>query len=167
MAVTGKSKQLALDTNVLFDLAANLESAHAFREAFLEKGYKLLISPTVIQETYFLYENGNPKQQLLAKSALENLLSWKIEPFDLKSVGHGITEQFSNRIRRKGLLPDAEMNDGLILAETSLAGIPILVMSDRHLLNIDESDLRICFDDSDMSTVTCFHPKKLYRAISH
>ena len=49
--------------------------------------------------------------------------SWNLSPFDLKSVGHGITEQFFKKLRRIGLLPEDEFHDGLILAETALADI--------------------------------------------
>jgi predicted nucleic acid-binding protein len=47
-------KQLALDTNVLFDLADGKDFAHDFREISRRKGYALLVSPTVVAELYFL-----------------------------------------------------------------------------------------------------------------
>jgi hypothetical protein len=41
-------------------------------------------------------------------------------------VGHGITEQFANRLLRVGILPEGEFNDGLILADkVSVIGIDI------------------------------------------
>ena len=90
---------------------------------------------------------------------------WGIEPYDLKSVGHGITEGFARRLIEKRLLPADEFNDGLILAETALAHIPILATSDKHLLDIDESDLKLIFDERDLFQVAPLHPKRLLRAI--
>jgi len=43
------------------------------------------------------------------------------------------------------LLPEAELNDGLILAEIGLAGIQLIVSSDKHLLDIEADELaRVC-----------------------
>jgi hypothetical protein len=39
MAAPGKKKLLALDTNLLFDLAADKDFAHTFREVYQEHGY--------------------------------------------------------------------------------------------------------------------------------
>jgi hypothetical protein len=91
---------------------------------------------------------------------------WHLLPFDLKSVGHGITEQFSARLIRAQLLPEDEFNDGLILAETALAFIPVLVTSDSDLLNIEEAELRVQFEDADLMPVQIFHPKRLSKAIA-
>ena len=63
------------------------------------------------------------------------------------------------------LLPEDEFNDGLILAETSLAGIPMLVTSDKHLLDIDEDALRLAFNEADLLPVSPLHPKNLLRAL--
>jgi hypothetical protein len=50
MAAPGKKKLLALDTNLLFDLAADKDFAHTFREVYQERGYSLVVPPTAIQE---------------------------------------------------------------------------------------------------------------------
>ena len=50
MAAPGKKKLLALDTNLLFDLAAGKDFAHTFREVYQERGYALVVPPTAIQE---------------------------------------------------------------------------------------------------------------------
>ncbi|HXP61925.1 MAG TPA: hypothetical protein VN829_15625 [Dongiaceae bacterium] len=42
MAASHPRKSLALDTNLLPDLAAEADFAHTFREVFLEKDYLLL-----------------------------------------------------------------------------------------------------------------------------
>ena len=165
MAALETRKRLALDTNIPLDLAAEEDFAHAFIEVFRERGYALSVPPTVVQElTLLAFGNSGPKQEKALK-ALQQLRQWGIEPYDLKSVGHGITEQFARRLIQKRLLPEEEFNDGLILAETALAHIPILATSDKHLLDIEESELKLSFDERDLSHVAPLHPKRLLRAI--
>lgn len=165
MAAPAASKQLALDTNVLFDLAAGEDFAHDFIEAFRGKEYLLKVPPTVVQElANFAFNTKGIKQQRAMK-ALQQLRQWGIEPYDLKSVGHGITEQFARRLIHKRLLPDEELNDGLILAETALAHIPILVTSDKHLLNIEKEELDEIFDERHLTPVSPAHPKGLFKAL--
>ena len=57
------------------------------------------------------------------------------------------------------------MNDGLILAEVPLAEVPLLVTSDKHLLDIDETVLRLAFNDADLFPVSPVHPRRLLRAM--
>jgi len=63
------------------------------------------------------------------------------------------------------LLPDTELNDGKILAQTSLMAIPLLVTSDRHLLDIAEEALLLAFNESDLFPVRPAHPKALLKAL--
>ena len=166
MAAQGPKKLLALDTNLLFDLAAERDFAHTSREIYQKRRYSLAVPPTVIQElTYCALEKQSPETPLALK-ALQQMRAWRLSPYDLKSVGHGITEQFSRRLMQLGLLPEGEFNDGLILAETALAGIPVLVTSDSDLLDIDEVALRVRFGESDLSPVQIVHPKLLLKAVA-
>jgi len=67
---------------------------------------------------------------------------------------------------RVGLLPEGEFNDGLILAESALAGIPVLVTSDADLLDIEEIPLRVQFEEADLPPVRICHPKLLLKAVA-
>jgi hypothetical protein len=160
-------KQLALDTNILFDLARPLEITHEFREAFLAAGYLLRVPPTAVQELVFASEDEEqePKHRALAARALKGMIGWQIKPFDLAAVGHGLTDAFAKKLLAKGLLPEREYNDGLILAETSLADIPMLVTRDKHLLDIDPTLLKLTFDECDLPHVYPAHPRSLWRAM--
>ena len=166
MAAPGPKKLLALDTNLLFDLAAGEDFAHTFREVYQERGYSLVVPPTAIQELAFYALEKQCAATPLARKALQELRSWSLSPFDLKSVGHGITEQFSEKLLRIGLLPEGEFNDGLILAETALANIPALVTSDADLLDLDESKLAVEFEAADLPPVLICHPKRLLKAMA-
>jgi predicted nucleic acid-binding protein len=161
----GRKKQLALDTNVLVDLAERKDAAHSLRATFQQRGYLLLITPTVVAELDALSYYGEPAQQTAAHRALNKLFEWSIKPLVLATIQKDIAESFAKRLPLAGLLPGDEFNDGLILAESSLAEIPLLVTSDKHLLDIDETALRLAFHDADLLPVSPVHPRRLLRAL--
>ena len=165
MAAFAPRKRLAQDTNVLFDLADGKEIAHDFKEVFRTNGYALVIAPMVVGELHFLENHGDSKQRVFAARSLDNLSRWEINPFAIDSVNEAVAERFAVRLIQTRLLPDGEISDGLILAETSLAEIPLLVTSDKHLLDIDETALKLAFHDADLLPVSPVHPRRLLRAL--
>ncbi len=160
------SKRLALDANLPLDLAEGFPVAHDFREVCVERNYSLWLPPTAVQELTFIAEVGSdPKKRRLAVKALSNLLAWKIQPFDLEPVQHGYAERFSRLLRDRCLLPETEVNDGMILAETSLKGLPMLVTSDAHILDIEPVQLSVAFADRGLVPVTPMHPKPILKTL--
>jgi hypothetical protein len=109
----------------------------------------------VFRELGFAALYGTGLHQALAQKAVAQAAGWGILSFSLSSVEDGITERFSLRLREKGLPPEDEVHDGVILAETSLAEIPLLVTSDEHLLDVDEDALLLAFQEADLQPV---HP---------
>jgi len=64
-------KPLALDTNLLLDLAGDEDFAHEFREEFSARGYVLLVPPTVVAElTFFASIKNMPRKLCCWLSAL-------------------------------------------------------------------------------------------------
>ena len=158
-------KQLALDTNLLLDLAEEKDWAQDFREEFQTCGYTLRIGPTVVMELEWLASSGKEAQRTYAGRAAERVSAWRITPFELSAIDQAIAERFGDALLELSLIPDDEFNDGLILAESSLAEIPLLVTSDKHLLDIDETALRLAFHDADLLPVSPVHPRRLLRAM--
>jgi len=160
-------KLLALDTNLVLDLAEDLDSAHDFRETFKSRGYGFRLPSTAAMELSWKARNDPAHRvRALATRALAGLRKWDIQPLsELGDLDFAIAKQFVSRLQYARLLPDEEMNDGLILAETSLAQIPALVTSDAHLLDIDETDLRLVFEECDLPGVTPVHPQKMLKAL--
>jgi len=127
----GPKKQLSLDANFVFDLAAEKEFAHDFLEVFQRKGYALLLPPTAFHELHtILIEGDIEADRKLAGIALRCVTQWSIRPFDLDSTAEAICMQFVRSLVHQRLIPEEEFNDGLILAETSFEQIPLLVTSD-------------------------------------
>ncbi|HXP59568.1 MAG TPA: hypothetical protein VN829_03700 [Dongiaceae bacterium] len=46
-----------------------------------------------------------------------------------------------------------------------MAAIPVLVSSDRHLLDIPEDGLLVCLNEADLPGVRIAHPKGLIKAL--
>ena len=158
-------KRLALDANFLLDLAEDKDFAHDFREGFQARGYDLLVPPTAAGELDVLGIYGGEPQRTYANQALEKISVWGCEPYSLSSTNLAIAEQFSNRLMALKLIPEDEWNDRRILGEASVAEIPLLVTSDKHLLDIDEDALLMVFQEADLWPVHPVHPKRLLRAL--
>jgi predicted nucleic acid-binding protein len=165
MAANGPQKRLALDTNVFLDLAEERDFAWEFVEVFQGAGYALCFPPTVLEELVFASLEGTARERALAAKTLLNVESWVIRSFGLSSIQEALAERFAQRLLDLGLLPPEEANDASILAEASVADIPLLVTSDKHLLNIDDESLLLAFNDADLTPVNPAHPKRLLRAL--
>lgn len=65
-------RQLALDTNVLIDLAEENVFAHTFRELLQQRGYSLRVPPTVVQELAYSVEteDNHSRRSLIALSQM-------------------------------------------------------------------------------------------------
>ena len=161
----GPKKSLALDTNLLLDLAGEEDFAHELKEEFVSRGYSLVVPPTVVAELTFLALLENAPQKEKASLALDKMGHWNCQPFGLSSTQMAIAARFSARLMEALLLPEDEQNDGKILAQTSLVQIPLLVTSDKHLLDIDEEALLLAFNEADLLPVHPAHPKRLLRAL--
>ena len=164
MAASQK-KSLALDANLLLDLAEAKDFAHEFREEFAGRHYSFFVPPTVIAELDLLATFGVIPQRDFANIALEKLGSWRCQPYALSSTELAIAQRFAARLMDLRLIPETEQNDGKILAQTSLAEIPLLVTSDKHLLQIDEDALLLAFNEADLLPVHSAHPKRLLKAL--
>src|SRR6058998_750858 len=100
MAVSPKRK-LSLDTNLPLDLAQPQDFAQEFREEFQQRGYALMLSPTVLAELEYLILFGSGKVRRLATVAFSNIQGWHLTPFDLPGVHQTIAEQFAHRLQRQ------------------------------------------------------------------
>lgn len=141
---------LAADTNVLLDLALGTDAIIDALETLRERipKIRLVVPPTVLHELALTVKSGETaKKRKAALVALSRLREWGFEPLNLVPVGHGIVERIADILRHKGLIPVAEMNDSLIVAEAALLGCGILLSADSHLRGIDFQRLRLLLQD--------------------
>jgi len=159
-ATVPQRPRFALDTNVLIDLGEGKPFAQRFLATYRNAG--LAVPPTVIQELVHIATSNHPARQC-AHTALTDMLRWNIQPFNLKAVGHGITEVSARKLMVSGVLPDGEFNDGLIVVETALAGVSTLITSDKHLLMINPARLAQQLNQYDLPPVAIYSPRDILR----
>jgi predicted nucleic acid-binding protein len=158
---------IALDTNCILDLADDigwmLELHHGIRGKF-----PLVIPPTVVQELAWFVKSNHKNKGSSARKALENLRPvWGIEPYDLKSVGHGIVEANTYEVFKRNLLPPEETNDAQIIVECGLHDhIGMLITSDRHLLDMDKTNFFQFLHDKDLTKFYIRSAKDYWRTLT-
>lgn len=84
-------------------------------------------------------------------------------PLNLVPVGHGIVSHIAAEIRHKDLLPPAEMNDSLIIAEAALLGCGMLLSGDAHLRGVDFQSLTLLLQGFDVAAPVIATPRELVR----
>jgi predicted nucleic acid-binding protein len=157
---------IAADTNVLMDLAAEVESVVDALGLVRQRvaGARWIVLPTVIQELRFIAKYGETEEEeRLAVKALQSLTHWDFEPVNFLPVEYGIAEQIALRLQRAGLLPETEINDSFILAEAALLGCGLLVSSDEHFASVDFQRLTLELKASDVSVPAIASPRDIIR----
>jgi predicted nucleic acid-binding protein len=163
-----KSPLVAVDTNVLLDLAAEDEACWDCMDTMKARRElpRWVILPTVLQELAHLVDHGETAEvQELALTALQSLLSWGFEPLDLQPVGHGIVERIGDEIRSRGLIPARERNDSFIIAEAALCDCDILISSDSPVYGVDQRALHALLNDFHVKPVAILWPRQVVRVL--
>ena len=96
---------IAVDTNVLFDLAADVETVvdaiATIRRGV--KGARFIVPPTALHEVADNAIHGETiKKREIAQSVFPRVRAlWKFEPVNLVPVEHGIVERIADTIRQR------------------------------------------------------------------
>lgn len=164
-AVPRKPLWAAVDTNVLLDLADGKDRVWDAIDTIKKRlsGVQFVLPPTVVQELAWIVEHGETsRERRLALTAASRLASeWQFVPLTLIPVGHGITDRIASQLRRSGLLPEEEVNDATIVAESALTGCRILLSSDAHLTNIPADKLALILTAADVEPVLIASPRSI------
>jgi len=164
-ASTSRSQLIAVDANVLFDLATDLddvwEAVSVIRGRLQDA--RLLIPPTVQHElaNWALYRDIQKGRA--ARKAIQLAQCLRIVPINLLPVRLGIAERIAARLRQQGLVPDEEINDSLVLSESALFGCSILLSSDEHLRGIDFERLTLELQAFDVTPPVVATPREIVR----
>jgi predicted nucleic acid-binding protein len=162
-----RSTLVAVDTNLLLDLAVPKDKAHDAIAIFRQRvpGVEFVVVPTAIDELAYISENGDTEaHRTLALTALQKLVHvWKFRPLDFIPVGHGIIEAVAGKLRGNGLIPAKEVNDSYILAEAALANCTILITSDEHIRGADPTLLSLTLKSCDVSAILVRTPGDIVR----
>src|SRR5580693_4829279 len=110
-ATSNRPQLVAVDANVLFDLADVVEdvvdAVAVVQERLLET--RLVMPPTVQQElANWALRGDNSEKRQAAQRAVRAAQSHRIVPANLIAVRHGIADRIALRLRDLGLLPEPE-----------------------------------------------------------
>lgn len=97
------SKRLALDTNVLLDMAAGYEFALRFKKEFQARKFALYYPPGVAAELAHLSLEGNAEQRARAGIALDHLILWGLTPIILTDIEKGYRKNFMGFVEDRRL----------------------------------------------------------------
>lgn len=166
---TPKSKPtlVAVDTNVLLDLARNdetvLDGLATIRKRLAPVSF--VVSPTVIQELADIADHGETAAvRNLAVAALTKLVQeWNFLPFNYLPVGDAIVFETGRKLRARKLIPEEEVNDSFVIVEAGLIGATLLISSDAHIHEIDQQMLKVELDAADISTPLISSPKNVVK----
>ncbi len=160
-----KSPLVAIDTNFPLLLAAGDDTALDALDVVRKRmrPAEILVPPTVQGELLHQAENDpDAVQRALAKKALLQLRSrWHFHPADLNSAQEAVTREAARRILFAGLLPAAEINDALVIAESSVLNSILLVSNDSHLLKADHRRLGLLFRELDLPVPLIVSPREV------
>lgn len=155
---------IAVDTNILFDLVQKVEVVIDCLETIAKRipNSSIIVLPTVILELQKWAKSGDLKEQETSAKALSSILNpWGFVPVNCIPVGHGIVEQIGRKIRAGGLIPEEEIHDSFIVAEAALYGATMLISSDGHIKDIDQTMLRIELKAGDVYCPVIASPWKI------
>jgi hypothetical protein len=91
--------------------------------------------------------------------------AWEIAPALLSEMEQSLAAQFAGICLEKGIVPQAERNDALLLGEAAAKRIPFVVSSDSHLLNTDFEELTLVCHALDLPLVSVLHPTSALRSL--
>jgi len=167
MAPTSAQRVLiAVDTNVLLDLADEVDDVVDAFQLIHDRipTRQFVMPPTVAHElAREATQAETAKLRARGRRAFREARRRDIRPVDLIAVRHGIAEQVSRRLREAGLLPEEEVNDGLILGETALLHCAILLTTDSHLRGIPHERLTLELQALDLPAPIVATPRELVR----
>jgi len=150
-----KPLRLAVDTNVLLDLAEGVEAILDTLTLLDQRlpGNDILIVPSVLDELAFLCDSGQSER--VRQSALGAIRlvreQDRFRPLLELACPSARIEEVAREFRSRGLLPEEEVHDSLILAEAALLGCGLLLTSDEHLRGVDHEKLTLVLNPFELA----------------
>ena len=162
-----KPLRLAVDTNVLLDLA---EGAEAVLDTLALLDQRLpdndrLVVPSVLDELAFLCDSGDSDRVRQGALRAMNLLREhdRFRPLLELACPQALVDEVAKAIRVRGLLPAQEVHDSLILSEAALLDCGLLLTSDEHLRGIDHEHLTLALNPFELVPPVIASPREIVR----
>lgn len=162
-----KTLRLAADTNVLLDWADETPDVLDALTTIAARlpGTDKLVPPSALDELAFLCDSGETVAvRQSARRAMRMLRDQNhFRPLLELPFPETAVETVARELRRRGLLPDEEVHDSLILAEAAYLGCALLLTSDTHLRGIDHEALTLVLRPFDLSAPVIATPREIVR----
>jgi len=161
---------LAVDTNVALDFADErdevIDSVTTIRKRIQDA--ILCVPPTTLLELAHAADFGETLGKRAAASRfLREHRVWNFRLIHFVPAGDIQVTRIADSLREQGLIPAAEVNDSLILAEAALLGCSILLTSDEHLRGIDFERLTLELQSLDATAPVIATPREIVRKFFH
>ena len=160
-----KPSRLAVDTNVLLDIADGVDDVLDAADVIADRlpDAEQLVTPSVLDELAYLADSGlTPQVRRSAGLAIQLLRNKdRFRPILELPFAPEKTEGLAKEFRRRQLLPDEEIHDSLILAETVLLDCGILLTGDEHLRSIDHQQLTWLLNQHDLTAPVIATPRDI------
>ncbi|MBI2929905.1 MAG: type II toxin-antitoxin system VapC family toxin [Verrucomicrobia bacterium] len=165
--MAAKPLRLPVDTNVLLDLADEVEDV---LDALSVIDRRLpeadgLVPPSVLDELAYLCDSGQTRQvRESARKALRQLREEKrFRPLLELLLGEEVAESLAADFRQRGLLPAEELHEALILAEAALLNCGMSLTSDEHLRGIDHEEPTLVLHPHGLAAPVIATPREIVR----
>ncbi len=161
---------VAVDTNFLIALADkdddSLDALRTLQERLAT--HRRLVPPTTLLETGFLSRQQQDQQlAALAEMALDKMVhQWRFEYGYVPPGQIGVAQQVAREIRWRGLLPDEEKHDSLIVAEAALLNAVLLVTDDSNMRDIEPLPLDLLLSEFHLRAPLIVTPREIVRQFS-
>jgi hypothetical protein len=124
----------------------------------------LLVPQTVSEELGWLADHAEEMtEREAARTFLRRHRAWGFELIRTTPLGNPYIETIAERLLHAALLPSAESNDALILAESAALGCFILLTSDEHLRVMDFQRLSFELAAFDLTPPVIATPREIVR----
>ena len=157
---------VAADTNVALDFARGVDDvcdAIATIRARVA-GVELILPPTVVEELVHAFRH-NPDSEVgaAATKLLRQHRAMGFRPVNFVPLGRERIEGIAQVLRHRGLLPEEEVNDSIILCEASALGCALLTSSDAELRAIDHQKLARELNQFDLNAPVIATPREIVK----
>ena len=157
---------VGVDTNVALDFAGRCEAVvDAIHTICRRIGSEALcVPPTAIVELGHAADFGETAgKRAAARRFLQQHRNWNFQLIRFVLVGHDQVVRVGERLRECGLIPQDEVNDSLVLAETASLGCRMLLTADEHLRGIDFERLTFELQTFDLAPPVIATPREIVR----
>lgn len=155
------------DSNVPLDLARGrddvLDAIALIRRRL--RGGKILIPPRVVRELAFLAEYADETSTREdAATFLRRHRDWGCQLENHVTLGEEFVERVARQLRSEGLIPEAEVNDSVIVVEAAVLKASLLLTTDEHIRGADYLRLKLLLEEFELSAPVIATPREIVKS---